>query len=172
VFAFAPDLIRVNFSFTPDEGDVVDPARVEEMRQLMVAGVNDVTNTWVPRLMFLMLPIFAALIMLVRRKTGRNYPQHLVFALHVHSVWFFAATVVAAWHIASPPVPNGEGAIKLVALLFAAFYFTRAFGRAYETTYWSSIWRTAVVSLLYFLILMPTLIAMWLSSGFAALRKA
>jgi hypothetical protein len=169
--AFAPDLIRVNFTYTPDEGEIADPARIEQMQQAAVDAVNEVTNTWVPRLMFVMVPIFAALVMLVRRKTGRNYPQHMVFALHVHSVWFFAAAVVAGWHLARVPIPNGEVVVKWAALLYAASYFVRAFRRAYEVTRWSSIWRTAVVSLLYFLILMPTLITLWLSAGLAAARN-
>jgi hypothetical protein len=33
---------------------------------------------------------------LVSRRSGRNYPQHLYFALHVHAGWFFAGAVALA----------------------------------------------------------------------------
>ena len=35
--------------------------------------------------MFVLVPLFAALVMLRRRSSGHTYPQHLYFALHVHA---------------------------------------------------------------------------------------
>jgi hypothetical protein len=43
---------------------------------------------WLPRLMFLLVPFFASLVSRVRRVPIRPYPQHLIFALHVHAAWF------------------------------------------------------------------------------------
>jgi hypothetical protein len=37
---------------------------------------------WVPRAMFVLVPLFAGLVALMVRRSGRNYPQHLYFALH------------------------------------------------------------------------------------------
>ncbi len=167
LFALAPDLITVRY--TPDETEVLDPNLIEERRQLMVAAVNEVTNRWVPRLMFLMVPIFAALVMLVRRKSGRNYPQHLVFALHVHSVWFFAAAVVAAVHVAAPPIPHAMPIVKAVALLFSASYFARAFRRAYDLELFAALWRTGVVSVAYFILLMSAVFAAWIFAALGAI---
>ena len=45
-------------------------------------------NVWLPRAMFVLVPLFAALVMLFRRRSGHTYPQHLYFALHVHAAWF------------------------------------------------------------------------------------
>jgi hypothetical protein len=33
--------------------------------------------SWVPRVMFLLVPLFAGMIALVTRGSGHNYPQHL-----------------------------------------------------------------------------------------------
>ena len=39
-----------------------------------------------------LLPLFAAMIGLTVRRSGRNYPQQLYFALHVHAAWFLILT--------------------------------------------------------------------------------
>ena len=51
---------------------------------------------WAPRVMFLLVPFYAWLIQLTARRSGRNYPQHLYFALHVHAAWFALGALAAA----------------------------------------------------------------------------
>jgi ECF sigma factor/Protein of unknown function (DUF3667) len=53
----------------------------EEANRLMA----DVQAHWIPRLMFVLVPISALVVQLATRRTGRNYPQHLSFALHIHA---------------------------------------------------------------------------------------
>jgi hypothetical protein len=125
----------------------------------MHAAVNEATNTWVPREMFLLMPAFALLVMLTRRKSGRNYPQHLYFAMHVHAVAFSAATIVVAANIVV--IPYVSAATKPVGLLFAATHFARAFRYAYETTWFGALWRTAIISTFYALIMFAGLFAVW-----------
>lgn len=43
-----------------------------------------------PKMMFVLVPFFAALVALVFRQRRMRYPQHLVFALHVHAFLFAA----------------------------------------------------------------------------------
>jgi hypothetical protein len=45
--------------------------------------------------MFCLLPIFAGLLALAYRRRRMYYGEHLVFALHVHSFWFFLAFATA-----------------------------------------------------------------------------
>src|SRR5256885_12555233 len=58
-FAFSPDFIHV--TYTPDNVADLDPADVAQRTAEMRAAVNDATNRILPRLMFVLMPIFAAL---------------------------------------------------------------------------------------------------------------
>jgi len=51
----------------------------------------------VPRLMFVLVPVFAFLLALAYRSRRRRYPVHLVTALHLHAFAFIALTLLAAW---------------------------------------------------------------------------
>jgi hypothetical protein len=48
---------------------------------------------YMPNAVFLLLPVFALLLYLLYRKTGRFYAEHLIFTLHFHAFAFVALTV-------------------------------------------------------------------------------
>jgi hypothetical protein len=50
--------------------------------------VNEAQTVWMPRAMFVLVPVCALLVGIVTRRTRRNYPQHLYFSLHIHSAYF------------------------------------------------------------------------------------
>lgn len=64
----------------------------------------------VPKLMFVLLPIFAALIAIGFRNRRRRYPQHLAFALHVHAVLFLGLAVMLAGRL-SPLLRTGSSLV-------------------------------------------------------------
>jgi hypothetical protein len=176
-FAFAPNLINVNYTYTPSKNEQVDPtvdvrfdpAVIEQKKAEIRRAVNEVTGHWVPHAMFLMMPAFAGLVMLFRRKSGRTYPQHIYFAMHVHAVAFFAATLVVLANIVV--VPYLSAGAKGVGLLFAGTHFARSFRSAYGSTWFGSLWRTALISLLYSLILSATLLGIWLSTAWQVVKQ-
>jgi hypothetical protein len=43
---------------------------------------------YLPRALFLLLPVFALLLKVLYRKADRYYPEHFVFALHIHALYF------------------------------------------------------------------------------------
>jgi hypothetical protein len=157
-FALSPNLFQL--SYKPDDAETLDPAalaqRVEEIR----TAANDAINRGLPRSMFVLMPIFAALVMLVRRRSGRNYPQHLYFAMHVHAASFFAGTLVVLANLVV--VPYLSQATKIAGVLFILGHFFLAFRNAYETRVWGTLWRTAVVSTVYWIIVILALTAIWL----------
>lgn len=53
--------------------------------ELFTAGLEGLPVT-----MFVLLPIFAALLKLSMLGTGRYYVEHLAFSVHVHTFWFLA----------------------------------------------------------------------------------
>jgi hypothetical protein len=158
-FAFAAafgGFDAVNIQYTPDPGETVDPAQVERMAEAERIA-TEALFVWLPRAMFVLVPLFAALVMLFRRKGGYTYPQHLYFALHVHAAWFFANAIEAL--AKAIPLPYVAPVAGTVIAVYMVVYFPVAFRRVYETTIWGTLWRTVTIGLLYFAVLMFTLLS-------------
>jgi hypothetical protein len=115
--------------------DERDKDAQEEARQLgfeNVAALQDAIDhailAWIPRVMFVLLPLFAWLVALAYRGVDRNYLHHLIFAVHVHAAWFAAGTVAKACELVSPFL--GQPLTQLVPA-FATVYAVLAFRRVY-----------------------------------------
>ena len=95
---------------------------------------NEAAVHWMPRAMFVLVPLCAGLVHLVTRKTGKNYPQDLYFALHVHAAYF--AVLAATTILGAIPGQVVRGVVSVVPLLFAVVYSLMAFRTACGGT-WS-----------------------------------
>jgi hypothetical protein len=155
VTAFSP-VSAMRITFKPGPGD--DPQYAEMRRLELQATANEVLTHWISRAMFVLVPVFAGLVALAARRSGRNYPQHLYVALHVHAAWFFAGSAVSAARIANlPPLTS---AVSGLAGLYGVVYFVLAFRRAYDASLAGSIWRVAAVGMTYTFVVLVTLVAM------------
>ena len=69
---------------------------VEGMREVFRNPLrsNDLINTWLPRAMFVLLPVFALLLRIFYPGRGRYLVGHLVFSLHFHSFVFLLLTTL------------------------------------------------------------------------------
>ena len=105
---------------------------------------NEAATHWIPRAMFLLVPLCAGLVHLVTRKTGRNYPQDLYFTLHVHAAYF--AVLWTATLMSTIPSTFVRGIAAVVPTVFAVVYSLLAFHKAYGGT-----WRLAAGRLTFVL---------------------
>jgi uncharacterized protein DUF3667 len=174
--AFAPDLIHVNYTYKPSANEQVDPNDprldpkfIEHQKSEIRTAVNEVTGHYIPQAMFLLMPAFAGLVMLFRRKSGHTYPQHMYFAMHVHAVAFCVATLVVLANI--DVVPYLSTGAKGVGLLFVATHCGRAFRYAYGLTWFGAAWRAAAISLIYAIVLLAALLAIWLPTAWHAIKR-
>jgi hypothetical protein len=115
-------------------------------------------NVWLPRAMFLLVPLFAALVMLFRRGSGYTYPQHLYFALHVHAAAFLANAVDSLCEAVPALAFAAPVADKAMELYIVAYFFI-AFRRVYETTVSGTLWRGLGIGILYFAVLLGVFVA-------------
>lgn len=113
--------------------------------------------TWAPRVMFVLVPAFAWLVQLASRQSGRNYPQHLYFALHVHAAWFAAGAAAAALAYVMPSVLGRV--VQALALGYAAFYAIAAYRIAYGTTVKRAMVRLTGVLLAYWVVVVAASLA-------------
>ena len=91
-------------------------------------SVNHAVLVWVPRVMFVLLPLFAWLVALAYRRIDPNYLHHLIFAVHVHAAWFAAAAIAKAAELLSRPVGD---VLRQLVVVFAVVYAVLAFRRVY-----------------------------------------
>lgn len=94
------------------------------------AGFRDGIFRAVPRMLFVLLPLFAGIVALFYR--GRNYPEHLYFAIHLHAFVFLALAVAQTLKFLQVPVVAIVGGA--LATLAIPVYATLAFRNAYGGT--------------------------------------
>jgi hypothetical protein len=145
-----------DFEYTPGPGEVVDPAVLERAAEAE-RTINAAIGTSLPRAMFVLVPVFAALVMLFRRRGGHTYPQHLYFALHLHAVWFFVSAVAVLFELTALPFVPAVASAALT--LYFVWYYVVAFRRVYATTLWGTLWRTVSIGVIYVVVLILTVLA-------------
>lgn len=99
------------------------------------SAINGPLNVWVPRMLFLLVPLFAAVLMLfyLRHRKEYFYVDHLVFTLNYFSATFVILLIIAALTQVLP------GWIVAVATLFALgthllFAMKRFYGQSWART--------------------------------------
>lgn len=129
-----------------------DQAAEDEARKLgfeNLAALQDAVDhaiiAWIPRVMFVLLPLFAWLVALAYRRVDRNYLHHLIFSVHVHAAWFAAATAAKIVELASQSI--SQPLLQFVPA-FAAVYAVLAFRRVYGRTRLAFV-RIALVLMVY-----------------------
>jgi hypothetical protein len=81
-----------------------------------------------PKLLFVLLPIFAGIVALFYR--GRKYPEHLYFAIHLHAFIFLALAASKLLSFLRVPAPIVAVA-SVIAVCWIPIYTTLAFRRVY-----------------------------------------
>ena len=111
-----------------------------------------------PNAVFVLLPVFAALLMLAYRSRRMRYGLHFVFSLHMHAFGFLALLLL--WKL--PEVAALLGALVLPA------YGLWALHRVYGGRWWPTIGRAALLVALYVPALLATIVGLSITSLFLA----
>jgi len=130
----------------------------EELRKSGYASLGELQRAieaarleWVPRVMFVLVPLLAGLAGLVERRSRRHFPAHLVFALHVHAAGFAARAVAeGAALVVAPAWREGFGH---AAGIYIVGYVFLAFRTAYGAPRWRAAIDTALVAVVYVIVL-------------------
>lgn len=112
------------------------------------------------KLMFILLPLFALLLLVLHLGSGRYYSEHLVFALYFHTVLFL---LIGMRLLLGQFIDMGSASILF--LLFAVFHLLWSIRVVYRSSWWRTILRTTLLVFLYFILLV-------LGSGTAAVMGA
>ena len=121
-------------------------------REVLSASVG----SWIPRAMFILVPLFAALVMLAFRRHRRRFPQHLAFALHAHAFLFLLLSVALARRLASSvPVEVAATGIMMVATVV---YVVKAMRTVYGVSTVGAVGRALFITTTYFFAFAATMV--------------
>jgi hypothetical protein len=113
-------------------------------------GWLEAVTAWIPRIMFVMVPVYACLLaMIYLWRCGFYYFDHLIVSLHVHSALFL---VMAGLMLASNLI--GAGWAWLVLIVYSNVYLYRVHRVVYARGRFSSVLRTLFLDMLYFFVLL------------------
>ena len=105
-----------------------------------------------PRMMFVLVPLFAALTALVFRSRRMHYPKHLTFALHEHAFLFLA--LIPLLIPRSAPKSTIGAALSATAVLVSfgaiAVHLVLAIRRVYGGSLRGAVARSALLAATYF----------------------
>jgi hypothetical protein len=138
------------------------------MRPLLMKGIDDPTAIksgilrWMPRMLFALLPVYAGILALFYRR--RHYPEHLYFAIHFHAFAFIALAAVDVVKFTS--VAAVVIAAQLAAAAWIISYSVIALKRVYGGSTLATVVKGAGIVMLYWLVAIPTLVAVVFLSAF------
>jgi Protein of unknown function (DUF3667) len=113
-----------------------------------------------PNAVFVLLPVFAGLLMLAYRSRRMRYGLHFVFSLHMHAFGFLALLVL--WKL-----PDSDVADLAGGLVFAG-YGLWALHRVYGGRWWATLGRAAMLLALYLPVLFAAIVGLSIASLFLA----
>jgi hypothetical protein len=129
----------------------------EELRR----AAQDAVGIWIPRAMFLLVPLFTGLVAFARRPSHRTYPEHMIFALHVHAAWFwgFAMASVASGILESAAVGTVMSALSIG---YALWYLIVALRAVYGGSLFANVFSGVVIGATYWMIAIGVTLAILL----------
>ena len=108
-----------------------------------------------PNAVFVLLPVFAALLMLAYRAHRLRYGTHFVFSLHMHSFWFIALLLLLLLPAAA--------ALPIGAIVLPG-YAVWALRRVYGGRWWATLGRALLIALAYLVALFATVVGLSIAS--------
>jgi hypothetical protein len=114
-----------------------------------------------PRMLFVLLPIFAGIVALFYR--GRKYPEHLYFAIHLHAFIFLALALSELMKFTQ--LPALVVVASTIAVIWIPIYATLAFRRVYGGSIARTLTKEVAIGAIYAVTVVVAMVVMiyWLS---------
>jgi len=114
---------------------------------------------YAPYASFLLVPIFALLLVLFFCRKKEYFIYHLTFTVHFHTfLWIFCSVLL----FVNIFTHGWKYPDWLTGVLFftPGVYFTMALRRYYKTkSWWQAVWKAILISLLYFILILTVIVA-------------
>lgn len=130
--------------------------------ELAIPKVIDTTSHITPKMMFVLLPLFALLLKLFYSRKKFYYADHAIFSLHLHSAAFLIFLFLGLVEKIFPSWGETLGALEL---LFILVYLAIALRRAYGKSILFSIFATITLGFIY----LALIVVGWITVAVVAL---
>lgn len=114
--------------------------------------LNGPLNVWLPRLMLVLVPIFALLLAVMHWWPRVFLIEHLIFSVHIHTVVFVALALVALG-----AAILGDAGFLWAVWSILAIYLWMAMYRVYGRSWWLTTLKFAALLMVYSVVLMAGL---------------
>ena len=122
----------------------------------------------VPKMMFLFLPLIAAVLSVLYLRSGRYYVEHLLFVVHFHAFFFLAGIVALLLDLLALQLPASvvgaanaaEALLGTVLVFYVPWYLLKAMRRVYAQSWWKTLPKFTILGLAYFVSLAFTLVGL------------
>jgi len=121
-------------------------ATIEHHGEAAVELLIEKTQHAIPKLMFLLLPLFALILKLFYDKKKYYYGDHAIFSLHFHSAAFLLFFVIALLNKVVPAIATFLSSMELFLLIA---YMTIALRNAYQQSFFLSLVKAIGLSFIY-----------------------
>jgi len=116
----------------------------------------------IPKMMFVMLPLFALILGLSFYKNGKFYVEHLIFAFHFHCFFFLFAGILILIGMPFPLDGVVDQCLNTLAILYSIWYLYRALRVVYHRSRFRSVTKLIGLSLSYAVALLVGIVAVTL----------
>jgi hypothetical protein len=118
----------------------------------------------IPKMMFIFLPLIAAVMALLYLRSGRYYVEHLLFVVHFHAFFFLAGIAVILLGRLAAVLPGAfgtaskaaEGFLTAALVFYVPWYLLKAMRRVYAQSWWKTLPKFALLGFAYLLSLVFT----------------
>ncbi len=121
-------------------------ATIEEHGEAVVNLLVEKTQHAIPKLMFLLLPLFALFLKLFYDRKKYYYADHAIFSLHFHSAVFLFFLL---FNLINKVLPSLEVFTTILELILVIVFLVIALKNTYQQKTAVSIWKGLGLSLLY-----------------------
>jgi hypothetical protein len=107
----------------------------------------------IPKMMFLLLPLFALILKLVYINKNRYYYEHLIYSFHLHSAIFLSilATILLQWIFGF--IYEIDAWLGIFCAIYIIWYIYRSLRTFYGSTRWITVLKMFFLSFAYNIVL-------------------
>ena len=134
-----------------------------ELTNLIWAEIVRITSQYFPMLMLLTAPILSASLALAQRRRRLPRINHFIFALHYTALLEFLIICIYILHLTIAPPMD---VLQYVMMISSCVYLTIAYHRVYTSTWFRSIVKSLLTSLIYLTILLLILMVIFIIACF------
>ncbi len=107
----------------------------------------------IPKMMFLLLPMFALILKLVYINKNKYYYEHLIYSFHLHSAIFLSILITMLFQWLFKFVYDISGWLSFLCTIYIIWYIYRSLRTFYNSKRWVTILKMFFLSFCYTIVL-------------------